>query len=286
MDPSNEDASGRDADKNASKPAASENGDAPKASQAGARRQAQDARTEPVEGAGGEPKPERPDADVRRDSSSSSGGTAESSERREALVQRLLDTRRTAMVVLFARAVIGAIVTLILASIVALLLWIFPLFRARPMEMLASLAGAAGLLVGAWRGARESMPEAAAKLGFLRDRAFVWLDPFNEQRPHRLPFWIEPILWGPNQVLTGVVPFRRIHRTERADAEAAADVAREMAKATELDLTDGLTEGSPKERGLRFLLLLRLAGLAVEDGRLKGRVSGLGQAELFQGTVG
>jgi hypothetical protein len=54
----------------------------------------------------------------------------------------------------------------------------------------------------------------------------------------------------------------------------------------EKDLSEGLPPDSAEERGLRLLLLTHLARLIIEDGKLKGRVSGLGHAALFEGTVG
>ena len=96
----------------------------------------------------------------------------------------------------------------------------------------------------------------------------------------------EALLWAPRQALAGAVPFLRIRKAGDADAEAAADVSRRLVEETGLALAEGLPPGSPEERGLRLLLLLRLARLVVEDGQLKARISGLGQTALFEGTVG
>ena len=206
---------------------------------------------------------------------------------RETLVNRVTDARRTSMVVLAFRAAGGAVITFV---VTAVFLWILAIpirFLADAWARLPLSIGVTALLVVAARFATmRSLPEAASALPFLKDIVFMWLDPFREDRPHLLPMWLEGILWAPSQVLVGALPFRRIRETGQADAEAAADVARRMFEEGESDFTGGMPEGSAEAKGLRLLLLLRLARLAVEDGKLKGRVSGLGQAALFEGTVG
>lgn len=206
---------------------------------------------------------------------------------RETLVSRVTDAQRTTMVVLAFRAAGGALITL---TVTMIFLWVLAI----PIRFLASAwtvtflsVGVAALLVIAARFATmRSLPEPAFALPFLGDIVFTWVDPFREDRPHLLPMWLEAILWAPSQVLVGALPFLRIRATGPADAGAAADVARRMLEEGETDFTGGLPEGSADAMGLRLLLLLRLARLVLEDGRLKGRVSGLGQAALFEGTVG
>lgn len=205
----------------------------------------------------------------------------------EELVRRMAEVRRTGLVVLAARAVGGALITLFLSSAVFWFLSIpFALFDSgwviTPLSLIT-----AGVLVGAARWASVgSVPQAAATLDFLREKAFLWVDPFRDERPHFLPMWLEAILWAPTQVLAGAIPFKTLKDTGPADLEAAADLARRMAEEGELDLSVGIPADSPDKRGLRLLLLLRLARLVIEEGKLRARISGLGQAALFEGTVG
>ena len=206
---------------------------------------------------------------------------------RETVVRRVAEARGTSLVICVARAAVGVIITLIIGSIVAWVLYaMLPLFGNSFMATVVTAGVMAALVIGARLAAVRSLPAQASSLGFLADRVFVWVDPFREERPHLLPMWLEAVLWAPSQILAGGVPFRRIRHTGQADAEAAADVARTLAEEMEMDLSNGLPSGSAQARGLRLLLLLRLARLVIEDGKLKGRISGLGQAALFEGTVG
>ncbi len=208
---------------------------------------------------------------------------------RETLIKRVTDAQRTSMVVLAFRATGGALITLFFSAIVTGFLSILPalgFLEVRFLYVLFSMGVAVVVVIAARFATITTMPEAASALGFLDDRVFVWADPFREDRPHLLPMWLEAILWAPNQVLAGAVPLLRIRTTGPADVEAASDVARRMVENSEIDLTEGFAADSAEARGLRLLLLLRLARLTVEDGRLKGRVSGLGQAALFEGAVG
>jgi hypothetical protein len=191
------------------------------------------------------------------------------------------------MVVLAFRAAGGALITL---TVTMIFFWVlsFPVTFIRSVWTVTFLSiGVGALLVIAARFATmRSLPEPASALPFLRDIVFTWVDPFREDRPHLLPMWLEAILWAPSQVLVGALPFLRVRVAGAADAEAAADVARRMVEEGEVDFSEGMTEGSAEAKGLRLLLLLRLARLVFEDGKLKGRISGLGQAALFEGTVG
>jgi len=218
---------------------------------------------------------------------------------RDTVVRRVEDVRRLALVALAGRATGGALVTLLLAFLLAsvvLTVALVPLkgilsvpldiFRGSAFLCVASIPTAVILLTGARFAAIRSVPNVAAKLEFLESHAFVWADPFREERPRLLPGWLEILLWAPSQILAGAVPFRAIRHTGQADAEAACDVARRMVEKAELDFTDGLPAESAEARGLRLLLLLRLARLVIKDGKLKGRISGLGHAALFEGTVG
>ena len=206
---------------------------------------------------------------------------------RETLVSRVTDARRTTMVVLAFRAAGGAVITVVATSIFLWILSVLIQFLESPWTRLPLSLGLSALLVVAARFATmRSFPESASVLPFLKDIVFTWVDPFREDRPHLLPIWLEGILWAPGQVLVGALPFLRIRVTGQADSGGAADVARRMFEEGEVDLVDGLPDGSAEAKGLRLLLLLRLARLVIEDGELKGRVSGLGQAALFEGTVG
>lgn len=218
---------------------------------------------------------------------------------RETVIRRVWEVRRLALVVLAGRALGGGVATFVLAFVVAsvvlgialipvrgLLSLPVGIFRGSMFLTIASVPAAAILLIGARLAAIRSVPKVASKLAFLEARAFVWVDPFREERPHLLPGWLEIFLWAPSQVLAGAVPFDSIRETGPADAEAACDVARRMIEHLELDLTEGLSGDSAEARGLKLLLLLRLARLVIQDGRLKGKISGLGLAALFEGTVG
>ncbi|MHC4248044.1 MAG: hypothetical protein ACYS9X_02845 [Planctomycetota bacterium] len=206
---------------------------------------------------------------------------------RETLVNRVADARRTTMVVLAFRAAGGALITITVTMVFFWLLSVPVRFIASAWAVTFLSIGVTALLVIAARFATvRSLPEPASALPFLRDIVFTWVDPFREDRPHLLPMWLEAILWAPSQVLVGALPFLRIRVTGAADAEAAADVARRMFEEGEVDLTGGMPDGSAEAKGLRLLLLLRLARLSLDDGELGGRVSGLGQAALFEGTVG
>lgn len=218
---------------------------------------------------------------------------------RDTVVRRVEDVRRLALVALAGRASGGALVTLLLAFVVAYVVMgvaLIPLrgilsapldiFRGSIFLTVASVPVAVILLTGARYAAIRSVPNVASKLEFLEAHAFVWADPFRDERPRLLPGWLEMLLWAPSQILAGAVPFRAIRQTGQADAEAACDVARRMIEKAELDFTDGLPADSAEARGLRLLLLLRLARLVIKDGRLKGKISGLGHAALFEGTVG
>jgi len=206
---------------------------------------------------------------------------------RETLVSRVNDARRTTLVVLGFRAAGGAVITLAATMI---FFWVLsvPVSFIRSVWAVTFLGiGVGALLVMAARLATmRSLPEPASALPFLKDIVFTWVDPFRDDRPHLLPMWLEAILWAPSQVLVGALPLMRIRLTGAADAEAGADVALRMFEEGEVDFTDGMPEGSAEAKGLRLLLLLRLARLVIEDGKLVGRVSGLGQAALFEGTVG
>ncbi|MHC5055798.1 MAG: hypothetical protein ACYTKD_13895 [Planctomycetota bacterium] len=206
---------------------------------------------------------------------------------RETLVSRVADARRTTMVVLAFRAAGGAVITLTVTMVFFWLLSIPVTFIQSVWTVTFLSIGVTAMLIIAARFATvRSLPEPASVLPFLKNIVFTWVDPFREDRPHLLPMWLEAILWAPSQVLVGALPFMRVRVTGAADAEAAADVARRMFEEGEVDFTDGLPDGSAEAKGLRLLLLLRLARLAFEDGELRGRVSGLGQAALFEGTVG
>jgi len=205
---------------------------------------------------------------------------------REALVRRIMDVRRTGLVVLVARAVGGVLITLFMTSAAFWFLSIpFALFNSGWVITPLSILTAAALVVAAAFASVRSVPQAAVTLKFLREKAFWWVDPFRDERPQFLPMWLEAILWAPTQVLAGAIPFKTLRETGPADAEAAADLARRMAEEGELDLSIGMPAGSPDEKGLRFLLLLRLVRLVTEEGKLRARISGLGQAALFEGTV-
>jgi hypothetical protein len=203
---------------------------------------------------------------------------------RETLVARMTDARRTGLVVLAFRAVGGLVITLMLSMIVGSVFYL--LSSSGLLFSLVSLGIAAALVVAARLVSGRSIPEAASKLAFLADHAFVWQDPFREERPHLLPLWLEVVLWAPKQVLAGAVPFINVRRTGPADCEAAADVARRMVEEGEIDLTEGVEPESAEAKGLRLLFLVRLARINADGGELKARVSGLGQAALFEGTVG
>ena len=208
---------------------------------------------------------------------------------RDTLTNRVMEARRAGLVVLAFRAIGGGIATLAALSIVVtVFIFVFTLTvagMAGPIFVLTTM-GAVALVVSARFATRRSMPEAAAKLPFLENHAFAWADPFRDERPRFLPLWLEAVLWAPRQVSSGLEPFLELRKTGRADAEAAGDVARGMVENGEVMLDEGLPAGSAELRGLRLLLLLRLARLVVEDGKLLGRVSGLGHVALFEGTVG
>ena len=206
---------------------------------------------------------------------------------RETLVSRVNDARRTTIVVLAFRAAGGALITLTVTMVFFWILAVPVSFIDSAFTVTFLSIGVGALLVMAARLATmRSLPEPASALPFLKDVVFTWVDPFRDDRPHLLPMWLEAILWAPSQVLVGALPLMRIRVTGPADAEAAADVALRMLEEGQVDFTDGLPEGSAEAKGLRLLLLLRLARLVIEDGSLVGRVSGLGQAALFEGTVG
>lgn len=204
----------------------------------------------------------------------------------EGLVRRMMDIRRTSLVILVARAAGGVLITLFLTSAAFWFLSIpFSLFNSGWVVTPLSILTAAALVVAARLASVRSIPQAASTLDFLQEKAFWWIDPFRDERPHFLPMWLEAILWAPTQVLAGAIPFRTLRETGPADAEAAADLARRMAEEGELDLSIGIPADSPDKKGLRFLLLLRLVRLVTEEGKLRARISGLGQTALFEGPV-
>jgi hypothetical protein len=205
---------------------------------------------------------------------------------REALVRRVVDARRAGLVVLAARAIGGGLITLLITSSAFWLLAVpFVLLQSAWIITPLTLVTSAALVVAARFASIRSMPEAASYLEFLKEKAFLWVDPFRDDRPHFMPLWVDAILWAPTQVLAGAVPFRMICKMGQADADAAADVARRMVEESELELTNGVDPESAEAKGLRQLLALHLARLVVDDSNLKVRVSGLGQAALFEGTV-
>jgi len=201
---------------------------------------------------------------------------------RETLVRRVNDARRASMVVLGVRTLGGGFITLLLSYAGLYLLSIFlPLLESKwisgPLTVILGLL----MIIVARFASSGRLPDVAAKLSFLKERAFVWVDPFRDEPPHFGPLWVDSLLWAPTQVLKGVVPFRTIYETGQADAEAAADVARRMVEEGEIDYAGGLDPASLEAKGVRLLLLLRLARLVVDGDQIKGRVSGLGQSALF-----
>jgi hypothetical protein len=205
----------------------------------------------------------------------------------ETLLRRVKDARGTALVVLAARAIGGGLITILLTGcIMSVLVLAIPPLKFDPLFFVANLAAAAGLVFAAKLASVVSTPEAASGLEILHDSAFIWVDPFRDEKPHLLPYWLEAALWAPMQVLAGAVPFLRVRKATEADCEAAAGFARRAVEEGEVGLGKDFSATSAEASGLRLLLLLRLARLVIEDGEVKARVSGLGQTALFEGSVG
>ncbi len=205
---------------------------------------------------------------------------------REMLTSRVLFARRQGLVVLAFRTIGGAVATLAVCSAFFFLILLPLIEYSSGWILILSVPSSFVLVLVARFASVQSMPDAANNLAFLNSHAFVWADPFRDERPRFLPIWMDAVLWAPNQVTAGLEPFMMLHAANQADAEAAGDVARAIVEKGEVKLDKGLPPDSAEARGLKMLLLLRLARLIVEDGKLRGRLSGLGQAALFEGRVG
>lgn len=200
----------------------------------------------------------------------------------ELVVRRILDARKTTLVVFFMRALGGLLVTLILSVVIAFIITL-PLagFGANAASSLVAVAVAAGLVFAGYMTSGPVPGEAP----FLADTVFIWLDPFREQRPRYMPLWLEGVLWGPHQLLAGTVPFLRLRATSRTEAEAAASTARDVAEAGDLDIPKSLPPEGTRGKGLVMLLMLRFVCLGADGDRITALMTGLGQSALFESTV-
>ena len=160
----------------------------------------------------------------------------------ETLLRRVKDARGTALVVLAARAIGGGLITILLTGCVMyVLILVIPPLEFDPLFFVANLAAAAGLVFAAKLASVKSTPEAASGIELLQDPAFIWVDPFRDEKPHHLPYWLEAVLWAPMQVLAGAVPFLRVRKATETDSEAAAGFARRVVEEGEVSLGKGFS---------------------------------------------